>query len=264
MKRRSNPTRLGRSGREKLTNVILEVVLLLVGAFYLYPVFLICINSVKTPQEMAKSITALPKDIQWSNYADVFKDISYPMLLRNTILVTAIGVVGVIVISSLAAYILNRRRTSYTKALRAVLIAPILIPFHTFMVMERLESNLKGLDCIEILRKDDRTTYQAAYQYAFKYISEKANGIERDVFLHALRAELGQDGPNSLFCRPYIPLTDSPLYRPFSKKTHKLSDEYCRAIDPSRFHTPEADKAYYKECVNFIHYVLLGPESDMP
>jgi len=129
--------------------------------------------------------------------------------------------------------------------------------------MERLESNLKGLDCIEILRKDDRTTYQAAYQYAFKYISEKANGIERDVFLHALRAELGQDGPNSLFCRPYIPLTDSPLYRPFSKKTHKLSDEYCRAIDPSRFHTPEADKAYYKECVNFIHYVLLGPESDM-
>jgi len=135
MKRQNSPVRLGRSKREKLTNVILEVVLLIVGAFYLYPVFLVCINSVKLPQEMAQSITAMPKDVQWVNYASVFQDISYLMLLRNTILVTVVGVIGVIVISSLAAYILNRRRTHYTKTLRAILIAPILIPFHAFMVM---------------------------------------------------------------------------------------------------------------------------------
>ncbi|MCE5188786.1 MAG: DegT/DnrJ/EryC1/StrS family aminotransferase [Eubacteriales bacterium] len=134
---------------------------------------------------------------------------------------------------------------------------------HRLKNMLRLEQALAGLDCIEILRKPEGITYQAAYNYSFKYISEKAHGIERDVFLRALRAELGQSDEKNMFYRTYIPLTDSPLYRPFSKHTHKISDEYCKAIDPARFHTPEANKAYYKEGVNFIHYVLLGPASDM-
>ncbi len=125
--------------------------------------------------------------------------------------------------------------------------------------MKRLEKDLKGIDCVETLRHPDGVTYQAAYIYAFKYLSEKAEGVDRDVFFDAVRAELSTDA----FNHTYIPLTDSPLYRPFSKQTHKISAEYCKAIDPSRFSAPEADKAYYKEGVTLFHTIFLGPEKNV-
>ena len=62
---------------------------------------------------------------------------------------------------------------------------------------------------------------------------------------------------------PYEPLNDSPLYRPFSKKTHKLSDEYCAAIDPARFHVPVADRIKTKEAFGFFHNHLLADKSEL-
>ncbi len=132
-----------------------------------------------------------------------------------------------------------------------------------FSNMNRLEKNLKGLAPIELLRHPDGVTFQAAYNYTFKFISEKANGIHRDVFMKALNAELGLSDEKSPITCTYVPLTNSTLYRPFSKQTHKLSDEYCKLIDPARFHAPEANKAHYTEGVTFIHYILLGQPGDM-
>ena len=134
---------------------------------------------------------------------------------------------------------------------------------HRLSNMERFEKNIKDLEPIELLRHPDGVTFQAAYSYVFKFIGEKANGIHRDVFMKALIAELGQTEDKTSITCTYAPLTNSPLYRPFSKQTHKLSDGYCKLIDPARFNAPEADKAYYTEAVAFIHYVLLGDAKDM-
>ncbi|MCE5188783.1 MAG: carbohydrate ABC transporter permease [Eubacteriales bacterium] len=125
----------GRNKRTKLANTILQILLLFVSAVYFYPIILMCINAVKSRREMALSVLTLPKKIIWSNIAYVFNDIDYLTLFRNTMVVTVIGVVGIVSISSIAAYMLSRRSTTrYAKVTRAVLIAPMLIPFQTFMV----------------------------------------------------------------------------------------------------------------------------------
>ena len=62
---------------------------------------------------------------------------------------------------------------------------------------------------------------------------------------------------------PYVPLNDSPLYRPFSKKTHKISDEYCKAIDPAQWSMPVIEKMYREEYMGLDHYELLGEKSEL-
>ena len=62
---------------------------------------------------------------------------------------------------------------------------------------------------------------------------------------------------------PYEPLNNSSLYRPFSKQTHKLSDEYCKAIDPARFELPVIEKMYKEEYLGMDHYELLGDKKEL-
>jgi len=125
---------LSQSKRTKLTDGILQILLLIFGFVYIYPILLMCINGLKSPKEMAENVLALPGKIQWGNLSYVYNDIKYPNLMINTIVVTVIGIIGAVVISSIAAYILNRRKNRYTRTVYSILIAPMLIPFHTFMV----------------------------------------------------------------------------------------------------------------------------------
>jgi L-glutamine:scyllo-inosose aminotransferase/L-glutamine:2-deoxy-scyllo-inosose/3-amino-2,3-dideoxy-scyllo-inosose aminotransferase len=62
--------------------------------------------------------------------------------------------------------------------------------------------------------------------------------------------------------RVYTPLNRHPLYRPATKRTTALSDEYRAAIDPSRFQLPECERAN-AEVVSFHHRLLLGDDRDM-
>ncbi|NLD87637.1 MAG: DegT/DnrJ/EryC1/StrS family aminotransferase [Clostridiales bacterium] len=119
-----------------------------------------------------------------------------------------------------------------------------------------LEDKLSKVDGIGILRRDERVTFQAYYQLPLQYKQEQWNGIHRNKFIKAVRAEL--NGSFS-FSTPYTPLNNSELYSPFSKKTHKLSEEYCKAIDPSRFSMPVVERAYKDEYIGiFQHHLLAG------
>ena len=61
----------------------------------------------------------------------------------------------------------------------------------------------------------------------------------------------------------FEPLSRATLYNPQTKKRHHWSEEYWRAIDPSRFELPVCEKAYREECAAFHHPFLLGSKADM-
>lgn len=135
MKRRIAPT---------LTTIILAIVALV----YLYPLFLVLINSLKTFSEISINVIALPKSLELKNYANAFRLMHYPRLFLNTLTATAIGVLGVVAVSSMAGYKLSRTKTLYSWILFIVLIAPMMIPFHSFMIA--LVKVAKGLHFIGV------------------------------------------------------------------------------------------------------------------
>lgn len=133
------------SQKHKMKLIILTIVMAVIAIIYIYPVFLMFINSVKPFGEVVLDVIALPSKLEWSNYAYVIDKMEYGRLFINNVIITAIGIVGIIVFSSMSAYILNRKKNRYTKIAQLLITTPMLIPFQTIMI-----TLLKVMNVVEL------------------------------------------------------------------------------------------------------------------
>jgi raffinose/stachyose/melibiose transport system permease protein len=120
--------------KERIFSALTTSILTITALVYLYPLFLVIINSVKSYMEITTNVIALPKSIALSNYSETWKIMDYPPLFFNTLIATAIGVTGTVLISAMAGYKLSRTKTVYSWVMFIILIAPMMIPFHSFMI----------------------------------------------------------------------------------------------------------------------------------
>ncbi len=132
--------------RRRRNTAILMVILTIVALIFIYPVFLMFLNSFKPFGEVVSDPIALPKAPTMENYTYVIKKIQYVRLFINNVVITVIGILGIVVFSSLAAYILDRRRNRYTRFVHTLLITPMLIPFQTIMITLLKAMNVIHLD----------------------------------------------------------------------------------------------------------------------
>jgi len=123
-----------RTKKKKLRLIVLEVIMLFLGIVYIYPVFLMFMNSVKPFKEVVTDVIALPSQIAWENYRYVIDKMDYGRLFLNNMVITVTGIAGIILFSSISAYILDRRKNRYTKLIYSIIITPMLIPFQTIMI----------------------------------------------------------------------------------------------------------------------------------
>ncbi len=123
-----------RKTKRLLSKTVLIVILTVIALIYIYPVFLMFVNSFKPFGEVIADPIALPKEATLENYSYVAGKMHYLQLLGNNLIITTIGIVGILFFSSLAAYICDRRRTKYTGFAYTLLITPMLIPFQTIMI----------------------------------------------------------------------------------------------------------------------------------
>lgn len=101
--------------------ILLEIVMVLISLIFLYPLFLTIINSLKSFSELMTDVIALPKKLAFENYAYVWKYINYPRLFLNNTVITVLGLAGIVLISSIAAYKLARTKSGQL---------PDLLPLH--------------------------------------------------------------------------------------------------------------------------------------
>jgi L-glutamine:2-deoxy-scyllo-inosose/3-amino-2,3-dideoxy-scyllo-inosose aminotransferase len=120
--------------------------------------------------------------------------------------------------------------------------------------LTRLLSGIRG---IKPLQRREQVTRQAYYAYHFRYDKTAFEGLSIERFREALQAELGCPSAGV-----YEPLNRSPLYRPQTKKRHRLSDEYWAQIDPRRFPLPHCQRAF-EEITGLGQNVLLTGSSEM-
>ncbi|MDY4693508.1 MAG: carbohydrate ABC transporter permease [Blautia sp.] len=120
--------------KKKTKKFILATVMMILALIYIYPVFLMAINSVKPFGEVVMDVIALPSKIEWSNYTYVMDKMQYGKLFLNNVIITVIGIAGIIAFSSMSAYIINRKKNSYTKFAQFLITTPMLIPFQTIMI----------------------------------------------------------------------------------------------------------------------------------
>lgn len=125
---------MGMKKKRMVGSTIMIAVLTLFSIVYIYPVFLMFMNAFKPFGEVVSDPIAWPKQPTWENYSYVIDKIKYGQLFMNNVIITVIGIAGIVIFSSLAAYILDRRPGRYTKLVYTIIITPMLIPFQTIMI----------------------------------------------------------------------------------------------------------------------------------
>ena len=132
--------------RRRRNTILLVCILTIVVLVFIYPVFLMFLNSFKPFGEVVSDPIAFPKAPTTENYTYVINKIHYFRLFLNNVIITVTGILEIVVFSSLAAYILDRRRNLYTKMVYTLLITPMLIPFQTIMITLLKAMNVIHLD----------------------------------------------------------------------------------------------------------------------
>jgi raffinose/stachyose/melibiose transport system permease protein len=120
--------------KRKLYKGLLIGLVSLCALVYIYPVFLMAVNSFKPFGEVVGNVIALPREWRPENYREVIQKMNYPKLFFNTAIITVIGIGGIVFFSSLAAYIIHRRNNRFTAFARLFIITPMLIPFQSIMI----------------------------------------------------------------------------------------------------------------------------------
>ncbi|MFD1990185.1 carbohydrate ABC transporter permease [Paenibacillus nicotianae] len=118
----------------KTGRLILEIVMIILSLLFLYPLILAIINSFKSFSEVMSDVIAMPQQFNFDNYAYVWKYINYPRLFINNTIITVIGLVGIILFSSVAAYKLSRTQSKWSNIIYLLCIVPMLIPFQSIML----------------------------------------------------------------------------------------------------------------------------------
>ncbi|MFM9276608.1 carbohydrate ABC transporter permease [Paenibacillus jiagnxiensis] len=120
--------------KNKAGRILLEIVMIILSLLFLYPLFLAVNNSFKSFGEVMTDVIALPQKLSFENYAYVWEFINYPKLFINNTIITVLGLVGIIFISSIAAYKLARTKTRWSGVIYILCIMPMLIPFQSIML----------------------------------------------------------------------------------------------------------------------------------
>ncbi|ADO59168.1 carbohydrate ABC transporter permease [Paenibacillus polymyxa] len=133
--------------RSRTGRILLEAGMIVLSLLFLYPLFLAINNSFKSFAEVMTDVIALPKQLSLDNYVYVWKFIDYPRLFLNNTIITVLGLAGIVLISSIAAYKLARTKSKWSSAIYMLCIMPMLIPFQSIMLtVLRLAKDLNLAD----------------------------------------------------------------------------------------------------------------------
>lgn len=119
---------------KKSSSFLITIILSICAAISFFPIYLAVINSFKTQGEMFSSFLSLPTKINFNNYVDAFKAINLLNSTLNSIIISVLGIGGIVLCASLAGYKLSRTTGRLSNLIFFLFIASMLVPFHSIMI----------------------------------------------------------------------------------------------------------------------------------
>jgi len=131
---RWNPFRSKR-GQEMIGRVAATTIVTLCSVVVLLPVVWMISTSLKTPKEVMQfPPTWIPKPIMWGNYPEALTFLPFHLFFRNTAFITAMVLVGDLLVNSLVAYAFARLRAPGREALFILILSTMMVPSQVLMV----------------------------------------------------------------------------------------------------------------------------------
>lgn len=118
----------------KIKDALILLLLLIFALFFLMPIYFAIINSFKPLREIVTSYTKMPASFYFANYIKAWLKTDYPKVFLNSLVITVISLLGIILISSMAGYKLVRTPGKLSWFLFILIVSSMIIPFHSIMI----------------------------------------------------------------------------------------------------------------------------------
>jgi raffinose/stachyose/melibiose transport system permease protein len=120
--------------KQRVTSFFINLLLSIGAAISFFPIYMAVVNSVKTQGEMFSSVIALPTQLHFENYMEAFNKIHLFSSSINSVVVSFIGIGGIVISAGLAGYKLSRTPGKLSAIIFFLFIASMLVPFHSIMI----------------------------------------------------------------------------------------------------------------------------------
>lgn len=122
--------------RKKYTpaTLVTELIMLGVCIVFFIPIYYLLVNTFKTRQETIEAPLALPTSLNLSNYIRALETMDFFKHFFNSLLITSVSVVLIVVLGSMAAYAITRRPNRLTRFLRLYFLLGFMVPLQTTML----------------------------------------------------------------------------------------------------------------------------------
>lgn len=114
---------------KKITiNLLIHLFLISVAITCLFPLLWMVGSSLKTQQTIFSDMSLIPKQMHWQNYYLAWKEGGFGRYFINSIFYTVSVVIGIVIVSSLAAYAFSRFKFPGRNAIFYMFMAAMMIP----------------------------------------------------------------------------------------------------------------------------------------
>ena len=117
------------------TSYLGEVLMLLLCAVFFVPFYYLLVNTFKPANVASRAPLALPMgDFTLDLYREALRTINFWSSFRNSVVITAVSVVIIIVIGSMASYAISRRPNVVTRFLYIYFLLGFMVPAQTTLI----------------------------------------------------------------------------------------------------------------------------------
>lgn len=146
--------------KERKRKLLIADILVLAGSLLIFgvPLYFLVINSFKDQKAARQLSISWPKNFAiLENYKEAFSNQHY-MIVRaffNSVIITFFTVLGLLIICSMAGYVIQRRKDKVTKAANTMILTGLMIPpaiMPTIWVMQKtgIYKTIPGMILVEI------------------------------------------------------------------------------------------------------------------
>lgn len=122
------------SNKKAISKILSYAFLILAFLVFVFPFVLIILNSFKNNGEILESPFALPHSFNFNHFADVIKKMNFAVTFTNSVVITFVSTLLILLFSAMTAYYLVRFNNKFSKIFFSILVASMIIPFQSVMI----------------------------------------------------------------------------------------------------------------------------------
>ncbi|MDQ0058584.1 carbohydrate ABC transporter permease [Paenibacillus harenae] len=131
--------------RRKLNDILLFAGTLLLAIVFFFPILFNIMSAFKSNAEIMKDAIAFPKGLYLDSFKYLLMETEYPRAILNSLILTAISILFMILLIPMAGYAIERHNKRWTRAVFIFFLAGMMIPFQAYMIPLFKELKMLGL-----------------------------------------------------------------------------------------------------------------------